>query len=159
MKLVSRSLAPASLIVACLIIFSPVRADEDQGKEANRYVRNDLVSDVPIKGMNPATDPVLRNAWGVAFTPGASPFWIADNASGCATLYDGTGVKVTTVQVAIPLPDNSVPSTACQPASAQTDPPPPSPAAPTGLVWNPTTSSYGLPGSHDEHRCLLHLRY
>ena len=37
-------------------------------------------------------DPVLQNAWGVAFTPSASPFWIADNATGCATLYDGAGV-------------------------------------------------------------------
>jgi len=102
-------------------------------------VRNDLVPDVTIKGMNPTIDLILRNAWGVAFTPSASPFWVADNASGCATLYDGTGVKIPT-QVAIPLPDNSVPSTACQPASTQTNPLPSSPAAPTGLVWNPTTN-------------------
>src|SRR5580704_4207170 len=38
------------------------------------------------------TDPVLPNAWGVAFTPGASPFWIADNDTGCSTLYDGARV-------------------------------------------------------------------
>jgi uncharacterized protein (TIGR03118 family) len=81
----------------------------------------------------------------VAFTPGASPFWIGDNASGCATLYDGTGVKVA-LQVPIPLPDNSVPSTACHAASTQTNPPPPTPAAPTGLVWNPTTT-FLVPGT------------
>ena len=129
----------------CVTGATVVRADdEDQGREANRYVRNDLVSNIPIKGA--AIDQILRNAWGVAFSPGASPFWIADNASGCATLYDGTGLKITTVQVAIPLPDNSVPSTACQPASTQTNPPPPSPAAPTGLVWNPTTT-FLVPGT------------
>jgi uncharacterized protein (TIGR03118 family) len=107
-----------------------------------------LTADVP--GVAPNTDPVLRNAWGVAFSPAASPFWIADNASGCATLYDGTGVKITAIQVAIPLPDNSVPSTACQPTSTRTNPPPPSPAAPTGLVWNPTTAvatAFLVPGT------------
>jgi uncharacterized protein (TIGR03118 family) len=123
-----------------------VRADDSDGRStgANRYVVTNLTSDIP--GVAPNTDRVLRNAWGVAFTPAASPFWIADNASGCATLYDGTGAKVTTVQVAIPLPDNSVPSTACQPASTQTDPPAPTPAAPTGLVWNPTTT-FLVPGT------------
>src|SRR5260370_22790629 len=105
MKCLIRSLAFAIVTTVCITAAAVVRADdEDPGKEANRYVRNDLVSDIPIKGMNPTIDPVLRNAWGVAFTPGASPFWIADNASGCSTLYDGTDVKVTTVQVAIPLP-------------------------------------------------------
>jgi uncharacterized protein (TIGR03118 family) len=142
MKLVSGSFA-ASLIAVCLITISTVRADDgDDG--SNRYVITNLTADMP--GVAANTDPVLRNAWGVAFSPAASPFWIADNASGCATLYDGTGVKVTTVQVAIPLPDNSVPSTACQPASTQTNPPPPSPAAPTGLVWNPTTT-FLVPGT------------
>jgi uncharacterized protein (TIGR03118 family) len=152
MKRFIRYLAFALVTAVSLTAATVVRADdEDPGTQANRYVRNDLVSDIPIKGINPTIDPVLRNAWGVAFTPSASPFWIADNASGCATLYDGAGVKVTTVQVAIPLPDNSVPSTACQPASTQTNPPPPSPAAPTGLVWNPTTSTttgFLVPGTN-----------
>jgi uncharacterized protein (TIGR03118 family) len=139
MKLARRSLAGAALIAICALTSAAVRADDggDRGDQPNRYIVTNLTSD--IQGVAPNTDPVLRNAWGVAFTPTASPFWIADNASGCATLYDGTGVKVA-LQVAIPLPDNSVPSTACQPASAQTNPPPPTPAAPTGLVWNPTTS-------------------
>jgi uncharacterized protein (TIGR03118 family) len=43
--------------------------------------------------------------------------------------------------VAIPLPGNVVPNTACQPRASQTNPPPPTPAAPTGIVWNPTTSA------------------
>src|SRR5205807_7847244 len=99
----------------------------DRDNRPNRYVVTNLTADLP--GVAPDTDPVLRNAWGVAFTPAASPFWIADNASGCATLYDGVGAKVA-LQVAIPLPDNSVPPTACQPASAQKNPPPLTAAAP-----------------------------
>src|SRR5260370_30176835 len=119
----------------CAVASVAARAD-DQSK-ANRYVVTPLTSD--LAKVAPNQDPVLRNAWGVAFTPGASPFWIADNASGCATLYDGTGAKVA-LQVAIPLPDNTVPSTACKPASTQINPLPPTPAAPTGILWNPTTT-------------------
>jgi uncharacterized protein (TIGR03118 family) len=144
MKRLSRSLASAAIIAVAVTGATAVHADEDNFKNRrNAYVVNKLVSDQ--KGVANFQDPVLRNAWGVAFTPGASPFWVADNASGCSTLYDGTGVKAA-LQVPIPLPDNSVPSTACQPASTQTNPPPPSPAAPTGLVWNPTTT-FLVPGT------------
>ena len=138
MKSLSRNLASAVVIAVAVTGATAVRADDDGFKDQrNAYVVNKLVSDQ--NGVANFRDPVLRNAWGVTFTPGASPFWIADNASGCSTIYDGTGVKVA-LQVPIPLPDNSVPSTACQPASAHTNPPPPTPAAPTGVVWNPTTT-------------------
>ena len=138
MKSLSRNFASAAAIVVAVSAATAVRADDDSfNGQRNAYLVNKLVSDQA--NVANFQDPVLRNAWGVTFSPGASPFWIADNASGCSTLYDGTGVKVA-LQVPIPLPDNSVPSTACQPASTQTNPPPPTPAAPTGLVWNPTTS-------------------
>jgi uncharacterized protein (TIGR03118 family) len=141
MKHLSRNLASVAVIAVAVTGATAVRADDDSFKiQRNAYVVHNLVSDQKNQ------DPVLRNAWGVAFTPGASPFWISDNASGCATLYDGTGVKVA-LQVPIPLPGNSVLSTACQPAaSAQTNPLPPTPAAPTGLVWNPTTT-FLVPGT------------
>src|SRR5580704_889696 len=141
---IRRNLVSAAIAALAVTGATAVHADDDSFKsQRNAYVVNGLVSDQ--NGAAEFQDPVLRNAWGVAFTPGASPFWISDNASGCATLYDGTGVKVA-LQVAIPLPDNSVPSTACQPASTQTNPPPPTPAAPTGLVWNPTTT-FVVPGT------------
>jgi uncharacterized protein (TIGR03118 family) len=149
MKLVSVGLASVSLIAIFLSTASPVRADDgaDGLVRSNRYVTTNLTAD--LTGVAPKTDPVLRNAWGVTFSPAASPFWIADNASGCSTLYDGTGAKVA-LQVPIPLPDNSVPSTACQAASPQTNPPLPTPAAPTGVVWNPTTAvatAFLVPGT------------
>jgi uncharacterized protein (TIGR03118 family) len=150
MNFVGRSLISASFIAICVIAGAAARADdnEDRDNRSNRYMVTNLTADLP--GVAPNTDPVLRNAWGVAFTPAASPFWIADNASGCSTLYDGTGMKVA-LQVAIPLPDNTVPSTACQPATTQTNPPLPTPAAPTGIVWNPTTSpttGFVVPGTN-----------
>ena len=145
MKLINLSLASASLIAVCVIAGIAARADdgEDPGKGPNRYVVNNLTSDV--SGMATNIDPVLQNAWGVAFTPGASPFWIADNATGCSTLYDGTGAIASTLQVKIPLPGGSVPPSACMHVDPQ-HPPTLTPAAPTGLVWNPT-STFLVPGT------------
>jgi hypothetical protein len=39
-----------------------------------------------------ATDPDLVNPWGVSFSA-SSPFWVSDNGTGKATLYNTTGVK------------------------------------------------------------------
>jgi uncharacterized protein (TIGR03118 family) len=138
MEHVSRCLARAALIAVCGCTSIAARAD-DGNDPPNRYVVTNLTSDIP--GVTPNTDPVLQNAWGVAFTPGASPFWIADNVTGCATLYDGQGVPqpaATPLRVKIPLPDGTV-STACQHVDSN-HPPNPTPAAPTGLVWNPTST-------------------
>ena len=137
MKLASRTLASASLIAICAFASAASRAD-DGDDQPNRYVVTNLTSDIP--GVAPNTDPVLQNAWGVAFTPAASPFWISDNATGCSTLYDGQGAIASTLQVKLPLPDGTVPAGACKHFDPN-NPPSPTPAAPTGLVWNPTTNT------------------
>jgi uncharacterized protein (TIGR03118 family) len=118
------------------------RADDD-----GAYAVMPLVSDV--SGAAKLRDPVLQNAWGVAFTPAGSPFWIADNATGCSTLYDGDGTKVP-LQVSIPLPGNIAAPTDCQPVNPNA-PPTPTPAAPTGIIWNPTTNpatAFLVPGTN-----------
>ena len=138
MKYVTRILSLAIVVTMCITVGSAVRAEDgqDPGKGPNRYIVSHLTSD--LSGIAANTDPVLQNAWGVTFTPGASPFWIADNATGCSTLYDGTGVAQA-LQVKLPLPGGSVPATACIHADPN-NPPKPIPATPTGLVWNPTTT-------------------
>src|SRR5439155_3120009 len=45
------------------------------------------------------TDVKLINAWGIAASS-TGPWWVADNGSGWATVYNGDGVK-------FPLPPNS----------------------------------------------------
>jgi uncharacterized protein (TIGR03118 family) len=147
-KRVSRSLGPAAVIVVAVIAASAARADDkDRDDEANRYVATKLTSDVVGQAAN--ADAVLQNAWGVTFTPGNSPFWVSDNATGCSTLYDGQGLPQPTanptavppvmpLKVKIPLPTGDV-STACVPVDPK-HPPNPTPAAPTGLVWNPTST-------------------
>jgi uncharacterized protein (TIGR03118 family) len=132
----------ALISLTVLATIAAARADD-----GGAYAVVPLVSD--LKGVAPNTDPVLQNAWGVAFTPAGSPFWVADNATGCATLYNGDGTKVA-LQVSIPLPGNVVPSTDCQPVNPNA-PPTPTPAAPTGIIWNPTTNpatAFLVPGTN-----------
>jgi uncharacterized protein (TIGR03118 family) len=133
MKRVSRNAASAAIIAIVVTAASAARADDGDGG-SNRFVVTNLTSN--LKGVAPNMDPVLQNAWGVAFSPGASPFWIADNATGCSTLYDGQGAIASTLQVKIPLP-GGVPSTACKPVTSNSTP---TPAAPTGVVWNPSST-------------------
>ena len=141
MKCFSRALSAAAVIAMCVTVASSVSGDDGKhSAKQNRYVVTNLTSD--LRGIAPNMDPVLQNAWGVAFTPGASPFWVADNATGCSTLYDGSGVPqppATPLRVKLPLPGGSVPMTACKPVDPN-NPPNPTPAAPTGLVWNPTAT-------------------
>ena len=128
MHYISRTVISAAAIAAALSASGPLRADDDGGfGDGNSYRVTPLVSNQP--GIAPVQDPNLQNAWGVAFTPGASPFWIADNASGLSTLYDGDGTIVSLV-VTIPCPPQAGQGSGC-----------PTTAAPTGMVWNPTTST------------------
>jgi hypothetical protein len=93
------------LIPAAIATFSLAGAvganAEDRFHEPNRYAATNLVSD--LAGKAKVRDPILQNAWGVAFSPAPSPVWISDNATGCSTLYDGDGTIVA-LQVKIPLP-------------------------------------------------------
>src|SRR5215475_13091958 len=148
MKSCRRTLSAVAVLALCITVASAVRADEgaESAKRPNRYVVTHLTADLP--GIAPNTDPVLQNAWGVAFTPGASPFWVADNPTGCSTLYDGSGVpqpQPIPLRVKLPLPGGTIPATACQHADPN-NPPNPTPATPTGLVWNPTTT-FLVPGT------------
>src|SRR6516162_11894298 len=138
-NLVSRRVGPATVIAIAVIAATAVRAgDRHHDGDDNRYVVTNLVSDTAKLG-GKFIDPNLKNAWGVAFSPGASPFWIADNATGLSTLYDGDGTIVPLGSpsggVTIPCPP---PATVGQGSSCPPSPPPNN-AAPTGMVWNPTT--------------------
>jgi uncharacterized protein (TIGR03118 family) len=132
MKRLRRSLALAAIIAISVSGVTAVGADN----RPNAYVVTNLVSDLPNTAA--VRDPNLKNAWGVAFTPAASPFWIADNATGLATLYDGDGTIVPLV-VTIPCPPTAGQGSSC-----------PQTAAPNGMVWNPTTNvstAFLVPGT------------
>jgi uncharacterized protein (TIGR03118 family) len=123
-----RLVFPAAVVAAAIALIAAARAGDPL---ANAYVETDLVSDQPGAANK---DPNLKNAWGVAFSPAGSPFWIADNNSGKATLYDGTG-KILPLVVTIPCPKKAGAGSGC-PASA----------APTGIAFNPS-KGFIVPGT------------
>jgi uncharacterized protein (TIGR03118 family) len=94
---------------------------------AQFYKQTNLVSDVA--GLATHTDPDLINPWGIAHSS-SSPWWVNDNGTGLATLYDGSGVKQG-LKVTIPPPAGSPAGTT---------------STPTGIVFNPSTTDFG--GAH-----------
>src|SRR5262245_18194830 len=98
-----------SLIAAVAIVLLTATA------MAQHYKQTNLVSDVPGLAANP--DLALVNAWGLA-RGDATFWWINDNGTGVATLYDATGTKQS-LTVIIPPPMGSTAM-----------------ATPTGMVFN-----------------------
>jgi len=95
---------------------------------AQQYNRTDLVSSIPGDGTNPLNghDTQLVNSWGMTRSA-ASAFWISDNGTGLATVYNGVGNKTLTVTIPVPSGVNQH-------------------SSPTGVVAN-GTRDFALPGS------------
>jgi uncharacterized protein (TIGR03118 family) len=78
------------------------------------FVQVNLVADRP--GFAVFTDPNLVNSWGITASM-TSPFWVADNGTGLATLYvfgnppSGSSVGKQSLVVIIPLPPGGMPPT------------------------------------------------
>src|SRR5260370_41340108 len=87
------------------------------------YAQTNLVSNKA--GVAENTDSQLVNSWGLTRGPG-SPWWVPDNVSGVATLYNGPGVKQTLV-VTIPPADPSNKNTT---------------GSPTGNIFNGSTTDF-----------------
>lgn len=100
--------AMASLLAAALLGALPLLSGCDgssnnsptQNSTPTKLKQTNLVSD--LAGVAATRDVNLVNPWGIAFSPNG-PFWIADNNSGKATLYNGAGAPQPLV-VQIPSP-------------------------------------------------------
>lgn len=110
MKTRQETLLRLVLIVAAVVLV----AANAQTVLADGFTQTNLVSDIP--GLAATTDPDLVNPWGVSFSAG-SPFWVSDNGTGLVTLYQGDGTKSGLVVTV-----------------------PPAGSAPTGQVFNSSTS-------------------
>jgi uncharacterized protein (TIGR03118 family) len=122
MKTIGKSLFRVVLVVAAMVLVVAASAQRVLADGAsNNFTQTNLVSDLP--GLAKTTDPDLVNPWGVSFSP-TSPFWVSDNGTGLATLYNGAGDKLGLVVTV----------------------PPPGGAAPTGQVFNGNPANFN--GSH-----------
>ena len=96
----------------------------DAAVYAQRYQQINL--DANTSGAAAATDPQLVNGWGLARSSG-SPWWVSDEGTGVATLYNGAGAKQGLV-VTIPKNDPN-------------DPTFPN-GTPTGMIPNSNTTDF-----------------
>jgi uncharacterized protein (TIGR03118 family) len=69
------------------------------------FERVDLVSDGVVAGTR--TDDNLKNPWGLAAGP-TTPWWVANNGTGTATLYDATGTPQALVVTVPGMPTGQV---------------------------------------------------
>jgi len=83
----SLRMQPGSMVWAAFItlflLTQPCRAQD-------RFQQTNLVSSV--SGQAPTVDPNLKNPWGISLSSG-SPFWVSNQATGTATLYNGAGQR------------------------------------------------------------------
>src|ERR1700692_2128541 len=100
---------------------------QDNNSDNNSFLQTNLVSDSFVPAAN--IDPNLINPWGIAFSA-TSPFWIADNGSGVATIYNGVGTPQTVL-------GNSAITIATPPGQTTS-------AAPTGEVFNFTQNGFDI---------------
>jgi uncharacterized protein (TIGR03118 family) len=131
MRVTERHFASAGCIALSvgLLCGALARAHDAGGNVDGSVAFTQTNLDANLGGRAKVTDPNLTNAWGLAFAPGG-PFWVNANHSGVATLYGGDGSIVPLV-VKIPAPAGSQTGVV---------------AAPTGMIWNPTTA-FLVPGS------------
>jgi uncharacterized protein (TIGR03118 family) len=66
------------------------------------YQQTNLVSDLTTVGAA-NIDPNLKNPWGISFS-NASPFWVSDQRTGVATLYNGAGVPQPATPLIVTIP-------------------------------------------------------
>jgi uncharacterized protein (TIGR03118 family) len=110
MKCISKIFRRISALLALAVALGcvqPARAD-------SVYLQHNLVSNGAANVPADHVDSNLQNAWGITFAPG-SPFWIANNGTSTATIYNGDGVAASLI-VAVTGMD------------------------PTGIVWNGSSS-------------------
>lgn len=109
-----------SLLALALIVCSATQVF------AQHYTQTNLTADVAATASAPNLDPNMVNPWGISRSS-TSPFWLSDNGTGLSTLYTGTGATQSLV-VTIPTPNGT------------------GTAAPSGTVWNYSTSFNVAPG-------------
>ena len=98
---------------------------------AQQYQKTNLVSDLGTLGAH-TVDPKLKNPWGIARGPSGNPWWVSDEKSGVATLYNAQGTPANVLNpgangLVVTIP----PSVA-----------PPSIGTPTGVVFNGSANDF-----------------
>lgn len=126
----SRSIAFVTLACAGSVAACGAVDQSTLSTETNAVVSADHLAAVATQtnivadeeGVAEATDPDLKNAWGLSFNP-AGVAWVSAAETGVSPAYDDAGNL--RIKVTIPVPEGAE-----------------APAAPTGQVFNPTSGDF-----------------
>lgn len=141
-NLFRQPVALLSLVVVCLTLFP-------QAGSAQYVVSNLVSNDSAFSPVN--IDPNLVNGWGLASFP-SGPWWVSNQNSSTSTLYNSDGTIVPLV-VQIPCVASGVVTVPCplpgegllfEPNNGMFNF-----FGPTGVVANPYTSAFAIPGTSD----------
>jgi uncharacterized protein (TIGR03118 family) len=104
-----------------LVVFGGLAVLVSSAARGGQYVQTNIVSDIQsVAPLTPA-DPDLKNPWGMSFS-GMSPFWVSNQGSNTSTLYNALKSPIKQgLTVNVP--------------------------APTGQVFNSTTSDFQIPAA------------
>jgi uncharacterized protein (TIGR03118 family) len=91
--------------VSCIVTMATLALVPTASQAGTVYLQTNLASDIP--GMAANTDPNLKNPWGMSFAP-TSPFWVSDQGTSHATLYNGSGTPQGLVVTTPPGPTGQV---------------------------------------------------
>src|ERR1700730_1824851 len=109
---------------------------------AQHYNETVLVSNKIVPNQKPVPDANLQNPWGLVASP-TSPWWVSNNAGGTSTLYDATGLTMSSPPsppvAIVPINGNgivTIPSAPSQNGAL---------GSPTGDMFNGTANIFHLP--------------
>src|SRR6202167_5367195 len=118
--------------IAAAACFGVVLLMHSAPAEAQYHLTN-LVSN-QLNSHAPTIDPLLANPWGLARSA-TSPWWLSDNDTGWANLYEATGKQVP-LRVLVPTAGNGPSeSTGLN-----------GPGTPTGIVFNGSSTDFQVQG-------------
>jgi len=122
MKLKSKIAIFASFCLTIVTLGCGGYTNSQPATSASGFQQTNLISDTA--GTAAHTDRGFTNPWGIAFSPDQL-FWIADNKSGHAKVFDPSGVAQIPLAVGVPTPPNGN-----------------EPSTPTGIVFNPVSEDF-----------------
>ena len=106
------------------------------GTAQAQFKQTNLASDIP--GLATLTDPNLKNTWGLAAIPGATPFWIDNQVTGTSSLFSVSGATGVAPANFFPNPPGPNTNFVAVPGGGI-------PSGPTGIVAN-AGKSFGIAG-------------
>lgn len=100
MKTLQKSLQHATYCTKGAMVLTALSLFSLSASATTTFKQINLVTDAPTATLPQISDPNLKNAWGISYSP-TGPFWVSDNGTGLTTLYRTNPVTQATTKVGL----------------------------------------------------------